>query len=321
MIETHPCRVAFVACGGLREFSRCYHTWNVFPEQHNFVFTWDTDYTTILLNHVQYPTQTKTDELIKAKREGYIKDYEVFVETSQFSAEDGIATPGSFKNLFLWSILDTYISYDYDYIFISRPDMVLFKQYTEGYKLPQENEIQVSWVDEERLSASDGDFFMTRSTYKKFSEIYQYSVTNRLIKPDMYTHVGVHVHLLIYQFCKDMGINLVLTEGRGLVEGVIRRPDLRIKKDISVAEGHQSIQKNFILQNKYNLNEIVRKAILFVSTDFSNEERIRELKMQYSNTNEYMCFESSSESIGLQKIKGFERNYNTKFSDITTFIL
>jgi hypothetical protein len=184
-----------------------------------------------------------------------------------------------------------------------------------------ENEIQVSWVDEERLSASDGDFFMTRSTYKKFSEIYQYSVTNRLIKPDMYTHVGVHVHLLIYQFCKDMGINLVLTEGRGLVEGVIRRPDLRIKKDISVAEGHQSIQKNFILQNKYNLNEIVRKAILFVSTDFSNEERIRELKMQYSNTNEYMCFESSSESIGLQKIKGFERNYNTKFSDITTFIL
>lgn len=315
-----PRRVAFVACGGLREFSRCYRTWNIFPEQHNYVFTWDTDYTAKIFNNQQYPTQTKTHQLVQAKQEGYIKDYEVFIETPQFMLEDGVATPGSFKNLFLWSVLDSYISYDYDYIFIYRPDMLLFKQSSEGYRLPQENEIQVSWVNNNTMSVSDGDFFMTRGTYKKFSEIYKYSVENRTVKPNLYTHISVHTHLLLYEFCKDAGITLKPNEGRGIVDCAIRRPELRIKNNANSTECQQAIQREFVIQSKYNLNQLTRTAVLIVSKDYSNEEKISELKLQYSNTSTYICFESSSEEIGLQKIKSFEKNYDTKFSDIITYV-
>lgn len=322
MIDTG--KVALVACGGLRQFSKCYHTWNIFPQQHNYVLTWDIDYMTVPYGHFFHPTVTKTHDLINAKAEGHIKDYEIFIESPNLKQRP------RFKNLFLWSQIEPYISYDYDYVLITRPDTMFYKNTTDRFRLPVENEIHVTWINEENLSVSDGEFFMSRSTLKKFAEIYQYSVEmeppseeENNINRQFYCAEGPHTHMLLYNFCKDKNIKLTKMMNE-YTDSVLYRIGLKINDTPTIHDLRNEMFREFTIQQKHGANNYLPKAILIISNKFlSGNDR----KLIIENVvdpkekellNKYMYFESYDSKIGVKKIKDFEKDYNIKFSEILT---
>jgi len=304
-------RVALVACGGLREFSNCYKSWNLFENQHNYVFTWDTDYLTAPYTQAtQYPIKTKIHDLIDAKNSNYIKDYEVFIESEELK--------GDFrkKNLFLWSQLDSYLSYDYDYVLITRPDVKFLKSMYDNiiYSPPKENEVHVYHVNDANKFVSDCEFFMTRSTYKIFSEIYNFSIE--------YT-IGercTHTHLILYEFLKEKQLK-VMEKFPDLATSLIFRPSAKHIEHATELDLRNAIEMGFIIQDKHATSVLVESAVLIVSDKFLSGEVRRTLVENLDQVNKlskYVFFESNSESVGMEKIRRFQEHYNVSFSNIIT---
>lgn len=304
-------RVAFVATGGLRTFAECYSTWNIFTGQHNYVFTWDVDYHTTPYGPNPLPTLTKYHDLVKAKERKCIKDYEVFIEPDEFKKRK------AFKTLYLWSKLESYLSYDYDYVYISRPDCAFPNSLESEYPRPEDNEIYVDWFSDNTKSVSDIDFFMTRTTLQKFSKLYQWSEYLEPVEPNLFAQHGPHSHLVIYKFLKENGIKLYNMD-RYLSAQIFREP-LKITPNPMMMDFRNEIFREYTLQNKHDTNKQNSKAILLVSerilSGIERDALTKHLENREGLDN-YMFFESYSEEFGMKKISNFSKTYNINFCQI-----
>jgi hypothetical protein len=309
-------RVAFVACGTLRNFKECHHTWNIFKEQDNYVFTWDTDYVkTCNRDSYQLPTVTKIENLIEATKQNKILDYYVFNESfTQVT-----------KSPYLWSILDDYISYDYDYIFITRPDIWInqnnYSVCKENYKPPKDNEIQLMHVDHINRMTSDEMLFMKMTTYKKFSKIFSFikdcddigSIHHLLYKFFSFEGIKISDHL---KFC----IHPILYRTQSLINKntiyQVREEDIRCRDKFNQGMERQNSIKN---------SNIKTIGIVLVSSTILSPERKKlysELaveKYSKSHNHKNYCwrfFEAATPELGVEKINTYKKLYDIDISDI-----
>lgn len=315
-------RVAFVACGGLRNFSESYKTWNVFDSQDNYVFTWNYEYEKsceppteqtykISLYYEQYKAKylTNTYDLSEAKKNGYIVDYRIYEEipTMDYKA----------KNPFLWSCLETYLSYDYDYVLITRPDMWLQKRnpsfVNQKYSLPKENEVQTMTVKHDDKFLSDHIFFMTRSTFEKFSKIYNYKNFHM-------------IHHCIYQYLQNQGLQ-VTDMLQNYLDLHFNRTASKInfESELQIMEEEARTIAMFFAKPP-DIIPIV--PVLIISDDkLSAKDKqnyfnlgIQKFNNEYTPSSDYRpnfrCFESSDVQLGLNKIKHFCKLYDVKILHI-----
>lgn len=305
VLNTH--RVALVACGCLRTFSHCYPSWNVFQNQHNYVHTWETDWIRACKlikerDDAPLPSITKIYDLVNAKNTNHIIDYEIFKDFSLKQSD---------KSPFLWSMLENYISYDYDYVCITRPDLALQKVdehiIEKNYRLPEENEIQTIHVDHNQGISADYIFFMRRSTYSKFSEIYNYVKHSK----------DGSIHHSVYQFCKQHDIKLT-DMFRYYVSTHFYRQHATINKNNILQIEQEEIRCfDMCWQPKVQSPQDELVVILLISNNILSEndkrkyfdlgiKKYNEKCREYKNKNiSYRCFESTNVSVGIEKINRF----------------
>jgi hypothetical protein len=311
-------RVAFVACGCLRQFSNCYKSWNIFDEQHNYVLTWDTDYKKTLKGTNQFnPIKVKEYELIDAKRDGYIVDYQIFIEPTDWNY--------IIKSPFLWAQLSDYISYDYDYVLITRPDIYLGKYELEyiksHYRPPNKNEVQTMNVNHELESVSDSIFFMRRDTYDEFSNFYEYLVKNGN-KPR-------HIHQHLYDFFKSNDIIYVTN----VIKDYIRMSNMYrttlniLKGEFNLIQFNEEFFRTFDDNRKGNENNIIvilieSKTILegnYKKIVFNEVMKLFNSEIQSVDNPSIRVFETSDiENIGMEKLKYYFQSKNINLTKILT---
>lgn len=312
-------RVAFVACGSLRTFSNCYKSWNMFKEQHNYVFTWDTDYIKPSVNTAGHsnisietiPSLTKVEDLIEAKKQNAIIDYTVFKEPVGIKATE--------KSPFLWSILDNYISYDYDYILITRPD--LFTQLNsneqiKNYTPPTDNEVHVTFIDHKETMMSDDIFFMKRTTYKKFSEVFSYLYSMRSVNVNPGS-----IHHILYKFFEENNISIT-----DMIGTHISSTFCRAHTTINQTSEIQILQENFRMMDTFTYTKVPNVAIILIvtSTILTNKDKeifynlgIKRQRNKHGDGNYgRRLFESSTLELGLEKIEHYKKVYNVEIFDI-----
>jgi hypothetical protein len=306
-------RVAFVACGTLRNFSECYNTWNIFKQQHNYVFTWDTDYAkTCNRTEIEIPALAKIEDLRDAKKQNHIIDYNIFKEPTSLAPVR--------KSPYLWSILDNYISYDYDYIFITRPDMWLQRipVLNTNYVLPKENEVQMMHVDHINRMTSDTIFLMTRTTYKRFSNIFTFLTTED----------GSTIHHDLYKFFSFEGLKITDTL-KFYINPLFYRTQSIINKNNELQVIEEDVRcrdlfnKNTIFNNT-TPNNIVAIAILLISPIFLTDEykkinyhaAIKKYIDLHGQKNyNWRIFEASTVEMGKKKIEEYQKISGITISD------
>jgi hypothetical protein len=299
-------KVAFIACGLLREFSSCYPSWNIFDSQDNYVFTWDLDYKKSCLEK-PIPSITKIEDLIEAKDKKIILDYQVY-------KDNGNINP-TLKSPFLWSYVEDNISYDYDYVLLTRPDMYFYKRRFPTLIHPGENEIQVFCIDGPLMG--DYVFFMRRSTYSVFVKYFSDYITK-----------NEHMHMIHHQLTDffDKHKNFIINDNlKKFFMCDIRRPSV-----ILSAIGEESFMCNLSEEFKISFDRCrpperigvpYEIALLLINPTILTPKE-RDLALHKLNTPiinySHKIFEAESLEIGLDKIKTYTYLTGRTFKDILT---
>jgi hypothetical protein len=292
-------KIAFLSCGLLRTFEHCFQTWNVFDSCDIFVYTWETT-SRVFTDHPCIPNFFALEE---AKKNKYITNYEVLLDDSRLHSQ--------IKNAYLWNYASKHLSWDYDYVLISRPDITLYKKHN-NIIYPKKGEISLLWYNHEKMMAQDTVLFMRRDDFVKFAEFYDD------IKDGPY-----EIHYNLYKFIKN---NFTITDDLNVIDATVNRP-------ITNTIGNTESSFRYIIQQDVMCHEYLSKfenaavasgnkrtAILLV-TDREDTLNHRHLISQRHQLIYPFFFESKTEEMARDKCSTYEKVTGFNFDEILVEIL
>jgi hypothetical protein len=304
-------RVAFIACGLLREFSSCYPSWNIFDSQDNYVFTWDLDYKkTGIDTRLELSSNVKTQELYKAKKEKGIINYEIYKDENKLLYNH--------KNSFLWSYVEDRISYDYDYVLLTRPDMFIKVLDGHSFSFPKENEIQTNHLNLEARMVSDTIFFMRRTTYALFAK-------------KIFTFISSYgpgsIHHILTDFFNKNAEFIVNNNLQKSLFCEIYRPSLVNQSYTPALFPYHIVETTKLYWDKFHRpDQHVHydfAIVLLNNTIATPDERFNflnsiqnQLNKHYNFNFNYKIFESSSKELGIDKVLKYTEISDKKINKI-----